>query len=448
MARHDHIVCKKCHGENNVGSRFCWYCGGPLRGRPTRSLAEAVAFDVVGRAAKWLVFLAVLAGVVYGAYWGLSQYVWPRVHKEAVVDLTVTSSTLAVTTSTTLQPRVDRQVAGGADRYSTAVAITKLAFPTGAQALVLVPGEDFSQSLAVEPLAAAYRAPVLLVPPEGLWPDLIAEIQRLAPTQVFLVGLPNSDQVGGQLTSSLNSPTITTLIGSDPYKTAALIADAIKSKTGSVSKVVIAPSDSFTDALSVAPLAAANGWPILLAPKQGEIPWTTSAEITKLGATSALVVGLKDLQLSVGQVETQAGDDAFETAALVVQYAVTHGSDFTHTAIVTGDNFPDALVAGSYLALDKGVLIFAVGGQPVPSLRSILDANLGDIRTLDFIALPGLARQIVADATTTTTATTETSETETTSTGPDSGSTESTDASTALTTPSTNNNTQPSSGGW
>ena len=45
MTRHDHIVCKKCHGENNVGSRFCWYCGGPLRGRPPRSLAQAVAFD-------------------------------------------------------------------------------------------------------------------------------------------------------------------------------------------------------------------------------------------------------------------------------------------------------------------------------------------------------------------------------------------------------------------
>ena len=37
------------------------------------------------------------------------------------------------------------------------------------------------------------------------------------------------------------------------------------------------------------------------------------------------------------------GVDSYETAALVVRYAVTQGLTFTHTAIVTGATFADGL---------------------------------------------------------------------------------------------------------
>ena len=274
MASHDRILCKKCRGENDRGARFCWYCGAPLRGGARRSGIQEVVIDLATRASKWVLFLALLAGLVVGAYYALDHYLWPAVGTETTVAETTPTTRVPKTTTTvtTLPPRSDRAVAGGTDRYATAIGISKLAFPDGAPALVLVPGEDYAQSMIVAPLAAAYKGAVLLVPPEGIREDLAREIARLAPTEVFLVGTPRPNTITRQLEETLKTPTVTRLIGEDPYETAALVAGAVKAKVGTITKVVVVPSDSFVEALSVAPLAAANGWPILLTPGRAWFP--------------------------------------------------------------------------------------------------------------------------------------------------------------------------------
>jgi hypothetical protein len=203
------------------------------------------------------------------------------------------------------------------------------------------------------------------------------------------------------------------------------------------------PTDSFIEALAVAPLAAANGWPILLSPKESPVPRATRNAISSLGATSALVVGMH-AEIAVDQVETQVGTDSYDTAALIVRYAVTHGSTFTHTAIASGATFADALVCSAYLALDGGVLILAKDGTPPAPLLSVLSANMVDVRMLDFIALPERARQVVLEhsAGTSNASTTST----TTPAGYNGADTSGTSE------PSTEGDTQttkrPSAGGW
>jgi|WetSurMetagenome_2_1015567.scaffolds.fasta_scaffold37154_3 putative cell wall-binding protein len=440
MASHDRILCKKCRGDNDRGARFCWYCGAPLRGGARRSRVQEVAIDLATRASKWVLFLAVLAGLVVGAYYALDHYLWPAVGSETTIAQTAPTTAVPKTTTTvtTLPPRSDRTVAGGTDRYATAIGISKLAFPEGAPALVLVPGDDYAQGMVVAPLAAAYKGAVLLVPPDGIREDLAVEIARLAPTQVFLVGTPKPNTITRQLEETLKTPTVTRLIGEDAYETAALVAGAVRAKVGAVSKVVVVPSDSFVEALSVAPLAAANGWPILLTPRVGSVPRTTRNAIADLGATSALVVGT-DAELTLDQVDRQMGADSFETAALVVRYAVTQGLTFAHTAIVTGASFPDGVITGSYLALDRGILILIKEGEQPGSPLSVLTANLGDVRVLDFIALPQLAKQMAAGSA-------GTASTTTTASGPNgSGASGNSKPSTEGTTQTT---TRPSAGGW
>ncbi len=397
MASQDRIVCTKCRGDNDRGARFCWYCGAPLGGGARRSGIQQLAIEVATRASKWLLFLGLLAGLVVGAYYALERYVWPAVNTETTTLVqTATTSTASTTTTTTLPPRTDRSVAAGADRYATAIAISELAFPDGAPALVLVPGDDHAQALAIAPLAAAYDGAVLLLPPDGIREDLANEIQRLAPAEVFLVATPRPSSITQQLGAILREPAVTRLIGGDAYETAALVADAVKAKVGAVSKVVVVPVESFIEGLTVAPLAAANGWPILLCPKDGPLPRATKNAIKNLEATSALLVGL-DTEVALEQVETQLGADGYETASLVIRYAAAHGSTFTHTAIATGTNFPDGLVVGAYLALDRGILILAADDEQLPApVLSLLNANLDDVRMLDFIALPALARQLAA----------------------------------------------------
>jgi putative cell wall-binding protein len=325
----------------------------------------------MARGLKWLLSIGMLLGIVAGTYYAVDHLLWPAVQRYATRGETVTTMTAVTVSSstTTTTPRTDRVVAGGADRYETAIAVSKLGFPEGAPALVLVSGDDYAEAVSVAPLAFAYGGPILLVPVEGIETNLGTEIQRLNPSQVFLVGVSLPPSVTGQLRNILKEPTVTNLAGSDPYETAALVAEAVKAKLGTVSKVVIAPSDSFAEAIAVAPLAAANGWPILLSPQNGDPPATTNAAIRELGATSALVVGT-DAKPILSDVERQVGADSYETCALIAAYAVTQGMSLAHTAIATGDGFADGLVAGPYLARDRGILAGSCEGRGKPEQRN------------------------------------------------------------------------------
>ena len=409
MESTNRIACRECRGLNDPSSHYCWYCGAPLRGQGLETSAAQKAGRVMARSLTWLLSIVALLAVAAGAFYAVDGFLLPalRHHPTQAETIITTTSTASSTTTATTTPRTDRVVAG-ADRYGTAIAISKLGFPTGAPALVLAAGDDYAEAVCAAPLAVAYGAPVLLVPPEGIGTDLSVEIQRLGPSQVFLVGLPRPSRITSQLRSILKEPTVTRLAGADSYETAALVAKEIKTKLGTVSKVVIAPSDSFAEAIAVAPLAAAKGWPILLSPHNDDPPAATTDAITELGATSAIIVG-SSAKLTLTDVERQVGGDSYETCALIANYAVTQGLSFAHTAFATGEDFPDGLASGPYLALDKGILLLAKGEQLPSVILSLFTTNLKAIRTLDFIGLPGLAKDLASPSTgTTETGTTET----------------------------------------
>ena len=189
----------------------------------------------------------------------------------------------------------------------------------------------------------------------------------------------------------------------------------VKTKLGEVSKVVIAPSDSFLEAIAVAPLASASGWPILLTPQQGELPSPTARALVDLGVASALVVGTAVPLTEVSDVERRVGTDSLDTVALIVQYALEQGVTFQHTAIASGDDFPDGLVTESLLAPTGGILLLTQAGRLPAQMQSLFDANRAAIRTLDFIALPSLAKAIAMPGSETTDTTTGENTTESTS---------------------------------
>jgi putative cell wall-binding protein len=260
----------------------------------------------------------------------------------------------------------------GADRYATAILISQRAHPNGAPAVVLATGTDFPDALCASPLAAAYGGPILLTSPAGLSAKLKAELARLAPAQVFLVGFGNQvTTVETGVRQALPGAAVTRISGTNRYETAALVAEALRAKLGSVSRYVLVSGDKFPDALSVAPLAAAKGWPILLAPQAGPLPDATVAEIARLGVDTALVVGT-NVSVPATAVERLVGADRYETCALVAGYALKQGSSLAHVAVATGENFPDALVAGPFLAMDDGIILLTRPTViPAPIMRVI-----------------------------------------------------------------------------
>lgn len=83
------------------------------------------------------------------------------------------------------------------------------------------------------------------------------------------------------------------------------------------------------------------------------------------------------------------GNNRYETNAKVVAWAKANaGLTFTHTAIATGDKFPDALAAGPYLAKDGGILLLSPLYGPLPApIGNVITANQTAVQHFTFIAM-------------------------------------------------------------
>ncbi len=286
------------------------------------------------------------------------------------------------------------RVLTGTDRYETAILVSKKAYPMGAPVVCVVKGDDFPDALAAAPLAFAQGGPVILTPSSGLTQAVKTELGRLGATTVYFIGL--QPYIKAQVQAALPGATIRSFVGTDRYHTATLLAGELESVTGPSDRIVLASGDTFPDALSVAPLAARKGWAILLTPQSGPLPAVTAAMIQSLGATKALVVGTYvNPPASVGEVTRKVGTDRYHTSALVAEYAESEGLYFAHVALATGENYPDALVVGPYLAQDGGVLLLTRPTALPPAVAGVLVARKAGIERVDLVGLPAAFESVV-----------------------------------------------------
>jgi putative cell wall-binding protein len=407
MRSPEYVKCRACQAEVTPGGQFCPRCGASLWDQGYKQDGHSRIGRILRKTVFRLVVVAIFAGALLGLWYAAKHYVMPRLHPKVIAASVTTVTTLpASTTSTT--SRKD-QVLIGPDRYETAIAISKQGYPTTAPAVVLASGENFTDLLCGAPLAQTYGGPLLFVPPDGLYSSLKTELTRLHPAQAFLIGSGFTADVSSQLKALLPSVKVTRISGGDQYQTAAAIAEQMKQKLGTVKKVVVAPDDNIGEGLAVASLAANQGWPILLTPQKGALPKATTREITKLKVDSALVVGNIAGKVDLAKVDVKAGTDIYETSALLAQYGSTLGLNFSHVVLATGESYPDAIAAAPYAAIDNGVLLLTDNGTVPTPIFALLTSNGFKITRIDFISLPGLAKQLgplTAGATSTTTATT------------------------------------------
>ncbi len=301
------------------------------------------------------------------------------------VDRSANSTT--VTIKFTISYKLVREyvILRGTDRYQTALQVSQRAYPGTAPAVLLATGENFPDALCAAPLATAVDGPLLLTPTGSLSVAVKDEILRLQPSKVYVIGLPDGPE--NALRAALPPGVeIKRIRGTDRYDTAKRVAEELLKLLGPRKKVVIAPGDSFPDALSAAPLAAANGWPILLTPQfSPAVPAPTSAAIKALGATSALVVGTHS-DPGIARVKL-VGVDRYDTCGKIADYARGFGMSYSHIGLATGQNFPDALAAGPFLAADHGILLLT-GTLSVPvSTQSRVGINRAVIEQAVFIGL-------------------------------------------------------------
>jgi len=248
----------------------------------------------------------------------------------------------------------------GANRYATAVEISQEAFPVSAATVYIASGANFPDALAAGPAAAYRNSPLLLVSRTSIPAEVSAEIARLNPGTIYIVGGTSvvSSEVESQLAAT--GAVVVRLAGADRYDTGRrIVADVYgiqdPASTTGVALVYIATGRGFADALSAGPAAArVNGAVLLVDGLANSVPAATLAlldqlnplEIKIAGGTGVVSTGIQAQLAGLYTVTRIAGSDRCSTSAAINADAF----DTAPTVLwATGAGFPDAL-AGVGLA--------------------------------------------------------------------------------------------------
>lgn len=260
----------------------------------------------------------------------------------------------------------------GPDRYTTAAAISAATFAPGVPVAYITTGTKFPDALGGAVPGALAPGPVLLVPGSAIPQAVSAELTRLAPGRIVILGGTSVVLPGVQTAlAGYTAGTVTRIAGADRYSTAAAISAATFAPD--VAVAYVATGKVFPDALAGAVAAALGPGPMLLVPGES-IPSSVAAEfgrlrparIVILGGTAVVSSGVETALVGYtsGAVTRIAGINRYATAAAISAAQFDPGVPVVY--ITTGGNYPDALSGAVAAALGPGPMLLVAGGTIPP----------------------------------------------------------------------------------
>jgi putative cell wall-binding protein/Tol biopolymer transport system component len=235
----------------------------------------------------------------------------------------------------------------GQDRYATAAAISRATWAPPVPVVYVTTGLDFPDALAGGPAAARSGGPVLPVQATTVPAVIAAELDRLDPERIVILGGTGAVSGGMQVTLAAYAPSVARLAGADRYATAASIATSVFAAP--VPVAYVASGAGFADAAAGGAAAAHEGGPMLLTTPTA-LPASTAAALTALRPSRIVVVGGTGAVsaavqtalagLASASVTRLGGTDRFDTARVLAQEVFGTSESI---ALATGLNFPDAL---------------------------------------------------------------------------------------------------------
>jgi putative cell wall-binding protein len=268
----------------------------------------------------------------------------------------------------------------GTNRYGTAAAVAAANFAPGVQVAYVSTGGNFPDALAAGAAAAHDGGPVLLVGPSSVPPETAAELERLQPGRIVVVGGSSvvPDAVVNELAAYATSGEVTRIAGASRYESAALVSAATFAP--GVAAAYIATGSSFPDALAGVPASGVAEGPVRLVGPDGlsdavrtELARLAPGRIVILGSTSVVSTATATELAGYAPVTRLAGASRYETAAAVSAGMFASAST---VYLATGANFPDALGGGPVAAMVSGpLLLMANGFAPLAAARELQRLN-------------------------------------------------------------------------
>ncbi|MFC5337624.1 peroxidase family protein [Leucobacter denitrificans] len=188
---------------------------------------------------------------------------------------------------------------GGTTLYDTAVLISQqlITADGGADTVYVATGENFPDALAASTVAARDGDPILLTRKGQLPPVTRAELERLDPDRVIVLGGTSAVTAGvfNAIVSAVPGATVERVWGQTQYDTAAEIS-SVSYPAGHGGTLYITTGGNFLDGLAVGPVGGLNDRPVLLVPHGNttgvtSIPASVMAEIERLQPDHIVVLG-------------------------------------------------------------------------------------------------------------------------------------------------------------
>jgi putative cell wall-binding protein/outer membrane protein assembly factor BamB len=299
----------------------------------------------------------------------------------------------------------------GSDRYATAAAVADAGWPDALPAnstLLLATGTTFPDAVAGSAAAGHLGVPLLLTATGSLSSAAAAEIDRLKPAKVALLGgtAALSSAVAQQVAS--HGATVVRWQGGDRYATAVAISQA--TYPSGATTVYLATGTNFPDALAGSALAAVAGGPLLLTDPTTMPPETVNeiirlhpSAIVVLGGTNAVSAEVAADAVSAAHgaaLSRLQGPDRYQTADAVasVLVAVKGGTTASNGVLLaTGLDFPDALAGAAWAGESDRPLLLAPSSyitpqtwQTIQSLAAPSVAVLGGTSAITAAVASGL----------------------------------------------------------
>lgn len=275
--------------------------------------------------------------------------------------------TLSLMSTSAADARTERLA--GSDRYLTSVAISQRAFPDGAGTVLLASGERSASPDAVVAGAAAagYDYPVLLTRRDSVPDAVLAELERLDPATVIIIGGPSAVSTDVEEVA-LRGKAVIRLGGENRYATAALVSEWAVPSGPDVA--YIASGRTFPDALAGGVAAGLAEGPVLLTLPR-TLPPETMAHLEELQPRRIVVLGgplavseaVADEAALIAPVTRISGVDRYDTSVAIS--TATFKTART-VFLANGESFPDAL-SGTPLAAQLRGPILLVEKDRVPA---------------------------------------------------------------------------------
>ncbi|CAB1249013.1 exported hypothetical protein [Clostridiaceae bacterium BL-3] len=268
---------------------------------------------------------------------------------------------------------------GGENRYATASQVAKTNWTSGSENAVLVSGEGYADSVSASVLAKKLGAPILLTQSASLSADAKSALETLKPKNVYVIG--GTASISSSIESALKLDyNVTRLGGNDRYATNLAVVNKLVDLGVSKDNIIVVAGTGFSDALSVAPVAAAKDEILILTDNnvdsiKSTINFAKDSNVTVVGTTNVVSDAVYKALKADNRIN--GGADRFATNLAVLK---AFDGDFNagkiYVANATGQGYADALVASAL-----------AGKYSVPLILTDTEESTATNKAVDYIKI-------------------------------------------------------------